>query len=228
MSRNRRKISIIIPAAGPGRRMKSYGPKPLIDLGNRTTVVGRQQTILRQEFPLSEIIVVVGHEADVVMRHLHAGVKPVENENFETTNVVRSIGMGMRLASYNDVLIVYGDLVFNKEAVRIVGGPSVVTVDNSHRIDDEEVGLTVVDGRVTQFAYDLETKWAQIAYLTGRETEIFRKAVWDRDHSRWFGFEALNKVVEKGGTIRAVEPRGMKVAEIDSSKDIDRAKMVVV
>ena len=30
--------SIIIPAAGMGRRMKSYGPKPLIKIGNLTII----------------------------------------------------------------------------------------------------------------------------------------------------------------------------------------------
>ena len=31
-------ISVIIPAAGMGRRMKSYGPKPLIKIGNSTII----------------------------------------------------------------------------------------------------------------------------------------------------------------------------------------------
>ena len=35
---NENNISIIIPAAGVGRRMKSYGPKPLIKVGNSTII----------------------------------------------------------------------------------------------------------------------------------------------------------------------------------------------
>lgn len=222
----KRELSIIIPAAGMGRRMKSYGPKPLIELNEKHTVISRQQYILQREFPTAEIIVVVGYEADSVIRGLRPGVKPVENEMFETTNVVRSIGMGLRIANHKKVLIVYGDLVFNSAAIRIIGGQSVAVVDSRKQIGDDEVGVTVVDGRITQFAYDLETKWAQIVYLTGRELEIFKGIVWNRDNSRWFGFEALNKVVGGGGSIRAIEPKNMKVAEIDTSKDIENARQI--
>jgi choline kinase len=220
-------LSIIIPAAGMGRRMKSYGPKPLIELSERYTVIGRQQSILQKEYPSAEIIVVVGHESDKVMNHLGPNVKPIENENFETTNVVRSIAMGLRIASHPCVLIVYGDLVFNPAAIRIAGGQSVALVDSNKQIGEEEVGLTIVDGRITHFAYGLETKWAQIVCLTGRELGMFRTIVKNRDNGRWFGFEALNAVIGKGGSIRAVEPKNTRIAEIDTSKDIEIARRIL-
>lgn len=204
--------------------MKSYGPKSLIPLSSSQTVIDRQIGILRREYPLSEIIVVVGYEADHVMKHLGKAARPVENENYETTNVLRSIGMGLRAASHNRVLIVYGDLVFTPSAIRLAKGRSVALVDNKGQIEDEEVGVTVVDGRITQFAYDLPTKWAQIVYLTGRELELFKKVAWNREHQKWYGFEGLNKVVEAGGIIHVAEPRRMKITEIDTSRDIERAR----
>jgi len=38
--------SIIIPAAGMGYRMKSYGPKALINIHNDTTLIERQIELL--------------------------------------------------------------------------------------------------------------------------------------------------------------------------------------
>lgn len=219
-------LSIIIPAAGMGRRMKSYGPKPLVELTPAETVIGRQQNILKKEYPDSEIIVVVGYEADTIVKYLRPDVKSVENENYETTNVVRSLGMALRAVTHDRVLIVYGDLVFNKSAVRITEGRTVAVVDSKGRMTDEEVGVTIVGSRITRFSYDLEKKWGQIVYLTGRELEMFKRVTWNRDYSKWFGFEALNKVIELGGNIRAVEPRRMKIAEIDTSKDIETARFV--
>lgn len=207
--------------------MKSYGPKCLIDLDGHQTVLGRQIHILKKEYPLAEIIVVVGHEADLVMKNLNSAVKPVENENFMNTNVARSLAIGLRIASYENVLIVYGDLVFSPQAVRVVGSNSTAVVDTALRMNEDEVGATIADGRITRFAYDLRTKWAQIVYLKGRELELFKKVVWNRERNRWFGFEALNKVIDAGGLIRAVEPRGMALAEIDTSKDIERARLVL-
>jgi choline kinase len=228
MARHRMGLSVIIPAAGMGRRMKSYGPKSLINLDNRQTVLDRQGELILKAYPKAEIIVVVGHEADLVMSRMSPAMKPVENELYETTNVVRSLSMGMRLASYPDILIVYGDLVFNRDAIEnLAGGHSLVVVDNHGRMDAEEVGVTVVDGRITRFCYDVDTKWGQIAYLTGAEASLFKQVAWNRNHSRWYGFEALNRVIELGGRLRPIEPHRMKLAEIDTSRDIENARRIL-
>ncbi len=228
LKRNRRDLSIIIPAAGMGRRMKSYGPKPLIELDNRQTVLSRQLRILRMNYPTADIVAVLGFESERIIKTLPQGIKVVENECFGETNVVRSIGMGLRVASHQNVLVVYGDLVFNQPTIEnITQSGSVVVVDTHDRFGEDEVGCNILDGRVTSFSYGLETKWAQIAYLTGRELDLFKKSAWHADHRRWFGYEALNAVVEGGGRLRAVEPKGMQVIEIDSSKDIEKARSIV-
>jgi choline kinase len=113
-------LSIIIPAAGVGKRMRSYGPKSLIPLNHEETVISRQINLLKKLFlHHSEIIVVVGFESEKIIRNLPKWVKVIENENYATTNVARSIGMALRIASNNNVLIVYGDLVFNIHALGV-------------------------------------------------------------------------------------------------------------
>ena len=54
---NENNISIIIPAAGVGRRMKSYGPKPLIKVGN-STIIKNQINLLRTYIDNSHIVLV--------------------------------------------------------------------------------------------------------------------------------------------------------------------------
>lgn len=225
--RNSRDLSIVIPAAGMGRRMKSYGPKPLIELPGRETVIGRQLRILRSSFPRADVVVVVGYEAERVIKSLPSGIKVVENEFHAETNVVRSIGMGLRVASHNNVLLAYGDLVFNQDAIGwACSDGSSVLVDSRGQIGEDEVGVAIVKGRVTNLSYGLPIKWAQIAYLTGRELELFKRVAWDPERKRHFGFEALNAVIDAGGRIGAIEPRGMRIAEIDSSRDIESARRV--
>jgi CTP:molybdopterin cytidylyltransferase MocA len=226
--RNRRELSIIIPAAGTGRRMKSYGPKPMIDLPGGETVLGRQIRVLRTVFPKSDLVVVVGYEADRVMRSLPPGVRAVENESYETTGVARSLGMGLRVALHRRILIVYGDLVFTAPAVSWAAsaGPSVL-LDSHGQMDSEEIGATVVGGFVTSFNYGLPAKWGQVALLAGRELDLFKRFVWSEDTRRHFGFEALNSVIDAGGRIRAVEPAGVRIVEIDAPRDIERAREIV-
>lgn len=230
MSRSKRKcrdISIIIPAAGLGRRMKSYGPKSLIEVGGSETILSRQLRILRSAYPRADIVLVVGYEGERVLRTLPFGIKVVENELYAETNVARSIAMGLRVASHSNVLVVYGDLVFNAEAISwTVQDGSSILIDRRGQMGDDEVGVTVVDGRATNMSYGLPIKWGHIAYLTGRELELFKHSVWQIAARRSFGFEVLNQVIDKGGRLRVVEPVGCRLAEVDTSRDIERALRV--
>jgi choline kinase len=222
-------LSIIIPAAGVGKRMRSYGPKSLIPLNHEETVISRQINLLKKLFlHHSEIIVVVGFESEKIIRNLPKWVKVIENENYATTNVARSIGMALRIASNNNVLIVYGDLVFNIHALGVdLWGDSCTVVDSKGMIREDEVGVSLLKNEVLNFEYGHFTKWAQIVYLRKRELELFSKFVWNRDKYKLFGYEALNYVLDHGGYIRAVEPVNMKIAEIDFAKDVDIARKII-
>ena len=64
--KNTDSLNIIIPAAGMGRRMKSYGPKALIKIGS-STVINNQISILKTYFPDAHITLVCGFKANTVM-----------------------------------------------------------------------------------------------------------------------------------------------------------------
>jgi choline kinase len=165
-----RKISVVIPAAGQGRRMKSLKPKMLIELGYHT-VITRQICMIRNIYPSADITVVVGFAADMAIAGTPLGVKVVENEHYEDTNVVRSIDIGMRVADSDNILIIYGDLVFNTAAIATMTGTgSAVLMDSKRNMRDDEVGGTVINGYINTFSYGIKRKWAQIAYLTGSVT----------------------------------------------------------
>jgi choline kinase len=222
------KLSVIIPAAGPGKRMKSYGPKALIQLRDGETVISRQIRLIKQTYPNVDIVVVVGFEADKVCKELPKDVITVYNENYEETNVAYSINLGLTKVQNPASLIVYGDLVFNEQA--LYGFPldeSVIIIDKQKQIGEEEVGVTIVDNYITRFSYGLPIKWAQIAYLIGRELELFNKHASVKNKEKFFGFEILNKILDSDGKLKAIETVNMKIAEIDTSKDINNAKRIL-
>lgn len=208
--------------------MKSHGPKPLMCLNRQQTIISRQLKLIEKHYPEAEIIVVVGFESAEMIKYLPSHVKIVENENYEQTNVTRSLGMGLRVMdSTNNLLVIYGDLVFNANAIKkVVGQESVIVVDNRNQIDADEVGVTVADGRVTQFNYGLTTKWAQIAYLTKTELSLFKRIACSCEAKKWFGFEALNKVISMGGKLKVIEPNRMRIVEVDTTQNLDRARMI--
>lgn len=218
-----RELSVIIPAAAPGPRMRSWGAKPLVEIGDGQTILSRQVAVIRSLHPRAEVIVAAGCFEDRVCKAIPPGVKAVFNELYAETGVVRSIGLGLRVASHPSVLVVYGDLVFNHAAIRGVVGPqSAVLLDRSDASGDSP-GATVAGGRVVNLDFGLTPRWAQVAYLGGRELELFKAFAWGPAGRVALGFEALNAVIAGGGRLRAAEPEGSRVVDVDTPSDIKRA-----
>lgn len=222
-SPHKQRYSIVIPAAGQGKRMKSYGPKPLIRLNDKTLLEHQLQQI-RSTFIQYEIILVTGFEHDRVVKNLPPDVKTVTNKYYEETNVVHSISLGLIAAKTDNVLVVYGDLVFNREAIQLpLLKESLVTIDPSGYMQKDEVGCVVENNRLTNMMYGLPDKWGQMVFLTGKELYLFKKIVTSKDCSRYFGFEMINEIMADGGKFRAYTPKNAESLDIDTSKDIDRA-----
>ena len=225
-----RDLSVIIPAAGMGRRMKSYGPKGLISL-NGPSVLERQLKIIWKIYPKADITIVAGFQADLINERIRKKypVRIVRNTEYEDTNVARSLFLGLESSLNNHALIVYGDLVFNSAALKgLVGKGSKVVVDSDKDIRDEEVGVLFNEETVTNFSYAIDKKWCQIAYLARKEMSLFEDISSKKDHDRWFGYEVLNEVIEQGGSFLPVEQSGMKIAEIDTPRDLRQALEVAV
>jgi len=223
------KYSIIIPAAGMGYRMRSYGPKPLIRIGLDQNIIQRQIRIIKNNFVNYEIILVAGFESDKLMKNTPDFLIKVENENYETSNVIRSIGMGLRAATSDKVLIIYGDLVFNEETISNLRlEKSSVVIDESETMGKEEVGCNIDDGSIAQMLPDIPNKWGQISFFVEKELSLLKKVSWDRNKSHYFGFEAINEIIDRGGEFKATSPVGAKIIDIDSSKDLMIAKKVVL
>jgi choline kinase len=214
-------LSVIIPAAGMGHRMKSYGPKCLLHADKKYTIVERIIYNVYKVYPDSDIITVVGFDADKVIKILPRDIRIVENQFYEDTNVVESLRLALNNAAYDNVLIIYGDLIFNPETILdLTGSESRAIIDTKGRFKNEEIGVTIVDGKITNFAYGLNAKWAQIIYLTGQELEFFKELCFDRKRCKMYPFELLNMVINRGGSIGVVEPDGMEIKEVDSLRDL--------
>ena len=219
-------ITVIIPSAGEGRRMKSYGPKSLIDL-TKENILQRQIRIINKVLDNVSFIMVAGFDCDKLMDSCPDYFLKIENENYGITNVSRSIAMALRAVKTERVLIVYGDLVFNERALSIMDYSTSCTSASNDEHRQHEVGCIVdADGNITNMMYDLETKWNQIIYLEGRELHIFKKECQERKNKKLFGFEILNKVIDRGGKIKCIVDNSIEVVDIDTSKDLLRANNI--
>lgn len=219
-----RPISIIIPAAGMGYRMKSYGPKALIKLNTKYTLIERQVRILKKNYPNSEIFIVVGFESEKIISALSKySVKFIFNPIHQETNVLYSIGLAIMSASFDEVIVVYGDLIFNHKAVKDLRGNSKIVVDSNGFMKKEEVGAVVSDDNlITNMSFGIDLKWGQIAYLKDKELQIFREISTRNECRNWFGYEGINYVIDNGGRIESLSHKSIKIFEIDGPKDLEK------
>tara|TARA_B100001939_G_scaffold348086_1_gene372510 strand:- start:1251 stop:1952 length:702 start_codon:yes stop_codon:yes gene_type:complete len=220
-------ITVIIPAAGTGRRMKTYGPKPMINIGKKT-ILQRQIDIIKEYFKSVRFIIVTGFESDKLIQNSPKDFIKLENELYKETNVARSVSIALNAVESDRVLVLMGDLVFSKEAIGMLDYSSSCTSASidSHR--EAEVGCIISkNGVLLNMMYDLELKWNQIVYLQGKELKLFKEACTKRRNKKLFLFEIMNKVIDKGGKIKCIINDKIKVIDVDNSKDLLKIKEII-
>lgn len=224
------KTSVIILAAGEAARMRSHGPRPLIRIYNNTNLISHQVDIINTALPNNEIILVCGCDADKVMNSAPTGIIKVHNENYENTNIVRSMALGLRAATTDRALFIYGDLVFNLETIdnaKLETSSIFVESPSVNLFNKDSVGCTIVNDKIEHMLYNLEHRWVEIMFLTGKELSMFKTVVWNRDKDKLFGFEAVNEILARNANIAAQSPKNMKIIDIDSSKDLNNIKNII-
>ncbi len=220
--------AIIIPAAGLGKRMKSYGPKALVKCAHQEPLICRQIRLLRERFEDPYIVVVLGFGAERIKKFLPRDVHVVFNPDFAITNVAHSIKLGMVCCPpWLPLLIIYGDLVFNKEVLRTISLEQSSILLDIRDGRESEVGLTVVDNQATFFSYGLPLKWAQIATLLYPEQDIFNRLMCDNHRRKHFGYEVFNEMLEQDAKLEVLSNDKMRLVEVDSSKDIANARRIL-
>jgi len=223
------RLSIIIPAAGIGKRMKSKGPKALLSVHNGMSILECQLRTILKVYPSADIVVVGGFEHQKIRQALWGKfpMRLVCNPNYEDTNTVHSIAIGLDATLPGPVMVIHGDLVFNTHTIQgLEGKASSLLVDQFGQLGKEEVGIGQQDGLVTSLSYALSTKWGQMAYLQGKELELFRNMVFSPKNANLFLYEILNKIMNKHGKFVAHMPKDSKLIDVDHIDDLQKARLV--
>lgn len=216
---SQKKYSIIIPAAGLGKRMKIYGPKSLIHINGVHTILSKQLMNIRKLFKQYEIILVGGYQIHKLKKHCSGDIKLIENPDYENTNVIESIRIGLDNISTDNAVIIYGDLVFNSHCLSVpfYNESALVLCDS---MKTEEVGCVVSEKKIQYVFYEIEKKWAQIAYFTGQELSLLKEFFLNNSDRNLYGFEVINRIIDMGGMFKPYEPQKAFAYDIDTSYDL--------
>lgn len=219
---NKQNIAVAILSAGVGSRIKSYEPRSMLKIGTQTLVEHQIKTI-EQCFDSPDIIAVVGCGADKIAKRIRGSVRIVENQIYNETNTSESMRLAFNNTLKKNHLFIHGDLYFNQETLSGLDyGKSFILIDDSGQFAEKEVGVTANKGVATILSYGLPTKWAQIVYVTGKETEILKKIFnkFDTVSKKNLSFEVINKMISMGASFQCHSPQDMSILEIDCIKDL--------
>jgi choline kinase len=215
-------ITVAILSAGIGSRIKSYEPRSMLRIGDMT-LLEHQISTINNCFNNPEIIGVIGYDSQKIIKRIN-NIRIIENQLYETTNASESLRLAFNNTTKGAFLFMHGDLLFNNETLQNLDySKSFVIVDNMKKIGNKEVGITISSSKKASiFSYGLETKWCQIAYLTGKEIKIARNIFnrFEQHNKKMLSFEILNKMIEMGASFSCHEPKQMEIIEIDRIKDV--------
>ena len=219
---NKQDIAVAILSAGIGARIKSYEPRSMIRIGGKT-LIEHQISTLQQCFESPEIIAVIGCGADKITKRIRGSVRIVENQIYTETNTSESMRLAFNNSTKNNFLFIHGDLYFNQETLSNLDySKSFILVDDKNQFSEKEVGVTSNKDIATILSYGLPVKWAQIAYVTGREVDILKKIFhkFDEISKKNLSFEIINKMISMGASFHCYQPQKMSILEIDCIKDL--------
>ena len=217
-------VHVIIPSAGVGRRMKSYGCKSLLNIQDKK-LIDIQLKCIDSTIPNKEIILVTGFDSERLMNNSPDDIIKIENEKYYENNVAKSIAIGLRATKNNDrVLIMFGDVLLNNSALEKIDYQRSCIIISDH-MESHEVGCNISNkGYLEYMMFDLPNKWGHIIYLTNKELTLFKKIIWSKQHEKKFCFEIINEVINQGGKIQCITDDHIKVMDIDTSKDLQKAQ----
>ncbi|MBQ6168398.1 MAG: phosphoenolpyruvate mutase [Ruminococcus sp.] len=231
----------IILNSGRGSRMGSLTaaqPKCMTEISDSETILSRQLTLLA-EAGITDVVITTGAFSGELISYcdnlgLPLDIKFVHNPDFAQTNYIYSIFLAEKLLCGDDVILMHGDLVFERavfdEVISCDG--SCMAVSLSAQLPEKDFKAVIADGRVKKVGIEFFGKGAAAAQplyrLTAREWERWLDRICaycqsgDSEKRRCYAENALNEIVIKD--IAPLDTGELLCAEIDTPEDLAAVK----
>ncbi len=155
-------MKALILNSGKGSRMGDLTrnrPKCLVELGDGTTILERQLSIL-EKCGITDIIMTTGQYDEEIREacsnHPELEFTFVENELYDSTNYIYSIYKAGGLLD-DDIILLHGDLVFEEYVIlRLINSEKSCVVVNTFQADpDKDFKASIENDRVVNIGVGL-------------------------------------------------------------------------
>ncbi|HYK20168.1 MAG TPA: phosphocholine cytidylyltransferase family protein [Pyrinomonadaceae bacterium] len=230
-------MKAIILAAGKGTRLNGSGVKPkcLFEVGGRTLLDRQLSALVGSQ--LSEIVVVVGFEAERIRQQCPSNVSFVVNSQFGETSSLYSLWMA-RDHLLDGFVVLNCDVLFHPQLLtKLISSPfdDALLVDlvdkNANHLGDEEMKVKVANGLVVDIRKDLDPAEAdgENVGMVKFSSEGAKRLVHEMDSliSRGFNREWAPRAFREFALrfpLHAISTEDLPWIEIDFPEDYRKAK----
>lgn len=227
-------MKALILNSGVGRRMgvlTSEHPKCMTDISPRDTILSRQLRLL-MEAGITDIVITTGLFNDVLIDYCHSLNLPlnytfVYNPDYAQTNYIQSIYCAQKVLHGEDILLLHGDLVFEKEALTLAlqSAGSCVTVSSTLPLPQKDFKAVIEDGRVRKVGiefFDSALACQPLYKLLAKDWDIWLENICrfcEKGVNTCYAENAFNEV---SGSMQVLplDVKDMLCNEIDTPEDL--------
>ncbi len=237
-------LTAVILAAGRGERLRPLTdtvPKALVRVGEEA-ILARMLRLLHQS-GIGKVVIVVGYRSNRI-RHFASrhypelSIRIVRNHRYASTNTIYSLWLAQQAVGRGGFLLLDGDLVFEAEVLhRVVAGEDkgcAVACDSSVTTDNEAVvARGDLGGAVRMIGKSIAAEGTSFGESIGlarigqpASVLLFRycRELIKEGGEKLYYESAFQQLIESQVPFQAIDVSGLKWAEIDNKRDLQRAK----
>jgi L-glutamine-phosphate cytidylyltransferase len=243
-------MKIVILAAGKGERLMPLTrntPKPLLDMGNGSTLLEEQIRSIQESAVISELVLVIGYLADQVEAKLSlhrtngVKIKTVYNPFYEVSNNLMSLWLAKHDMD-GDFMVTNGDNLFTPDVfgglASVAGEGIFLAVSPKAQYDYDDMRVNLRDGavgKVSKTIDDAETHAESpgLALVKGpRARRLFlahlEELAKNREYLNRFWLEVFNRLYERGVSVQPWEfAASEKWQEVDFHYDVMKVRELI-
>lgn len=229
-------MKALILNSGLGTRMGSLTDnkhKSMVEIKEGITLITYQLKTL-SEMGINDFVITTGHMKDQLINHIHnqfldkLNIKFIYNEKYTSTNYIYSIYLALKELKGDDLLIMHGDLYFDKSIIEdmLTLEQSAVVVDTTLPLPEKDFKAEVQNEYIKKIAtyinYESCVACQPLYKLTLKDWKIWSDTIQgfcNEGKTNVYAEEALNTVLDCF-QLKALDLKGRLCMEIDTEIDL--------
>lgn len=219
-------IILLIPEITKG--MKSIGPKSLLPINKKETVLDYQIKYIKKFYKKSKIYILSGFENEKIQKKInkYSNVTLVYNKDYEYSNQAESLIQYILKYNPDNCLIINNGILL-KEKLNIKNRRSTVyTVPKNHL--DFNIGINSdndTKDKITYLFYGLPNQWTECVFLDKEAINTIYRISKEKKLSNLFLFELINLILDSGLLLHNCKITNNKnIVKIHNHNDIKKIK----